>query len=345
MTASGRYCLLAPEDSRWMDLASVSQDACIFHHPAWLRLLEGCYGFRPFIAALEGENGKLTTGMAVIEMGGGRTGKRWISLPYSDSVEPLYVEGGRQWRDALWGQTLEAAGRTSLEVRAAFGRGKGFSAPTQFVQHLLPLSKDLTLQKKMIGPMHRRNILTAERRNVKILQGKSHEMMDAYFRLHLETRRRQGAPVQPERFFRQLRERLIMKDLGFVMLAVQDEQVLSGAIFLHWRNTLTYKYGASTLEGLTMRPNNLLFWRAIQWGCEHEYTRLDLGRTDLGNMGLRTFKSGWGAKEQPLIYTQSKISGSFRLTNSMEKLLKAVIRNSPAWMCRQLGEILYGRFC
>ena len=69
------------------------------------------------------------------------------------------------------------------------------------------------------------------------------------------------------------------------------------------RRTLTYKYGASDVAFLDRRPNNLLFAEAIGYGVEHGFERLDFGRTDYDNPGLRTFKLGWGATEHQLAYT------------------------------------------
>jgi CelD/BcsL family acetyltransferase involved in cellulose biosynthesis len=104
---------------------------------------------------------------------------------------------------------------------------------------------------------------------------------------------------------------------------------------------IVYKYGASDPAFWGHRPNNLLFWHAIRWGCEHGYTSLDWGRTDFDNAGLREFKTGWGAVEEPLAYSvianQAPTAGSGRITRAMAR----VIRRSPPWVCRAMGEVLY----
>jgi hypothetical protein len=85
-------------------------------------------------------------------------------------------------------------------------------------------------------------------------------------------------------------------------------------------------------------------WTAIQWACENGFNKLDLGRTDLANNGLRTFKSRWGAREIQLPYTylapHKKKTGAGRLRN----LLSVVIQKSPPLVCRTLGELLYRHF-
>jgi hypothetical protein len=71
----------------------------------------------------------------------------------------------------------------------------------------------------------------------------------------------------------------------------------------------------------------------------------DWGRTDLDNAGLREFKLGWGSEEQILHYSvlaDCPPKGS--LAGKASRLLIPLIRRSPAWVCRTLGELLYQHF-
>jgi len=71
------------------------------------------------------------------------------------------------------------------------------------------------------------------------------------------------------------------------MLRTHDDRYLAGAVFLYYNKTVTYKYGASSHDQLSLKANNLIFWRAIQWSCENSYALIDFGKTDLENFGLR----------------------------------------------------------
>jgi CelD/BcsL family acetyltransferase involved in cellulose biosynthesis len=153
-------------------------------------------------------------------------------------------------------------------------------------------------------------------------------------------------PVQPRRFFRCIGQRLLEAERGFVLLAMQDGQCLAGAVCLHWGQVLTCKYSASRPDSLSVRPNNLIFWAAMQWGCEHGFTCFDMGRTEVDNEGLRRYKRGWGAAETPLVY--SVIGGESGRAGRPPSgrpadLMHTVIQRSPPWVCRAAGELLYGR--
>ena len=189
-------------------------------------------------------------------------------------------------------------------------------------------------------------IRQAEKAGVVIRRGEGWQDLRLFYELHLRARQRHGVPVQPLRFFRLLWGRLMEQGLGFVLLAYQGEQLLAGAVFLHWNKTLTYKYSASDPRYLHLRPNNLLLWHAIQWGCEQGYEVFDWGKTDIDNKGLRDFKLGWGSEEQFLHYSVlADNAPASKLTGWMnQRLMAGVIQHSPAWVCRMIGELLYGHF-
>ncbi len=163
--------------------------------------------------------------------------------------------------------------------------------------------------------------------------------LDAFYALHVRTRRRLGVPTQPKGFVRDLGA-LMAGGLGFVALATLGDRHVAAAVFLRAGRTLTYKWGASDERFLNARPNNLLFARVIGWACDEGLLALDLGRTDIGHEGLAAFKRGWGADERPLEYTFAGApppSGESRLGRAAGEL----IRRSPEAVGRAAGELLY----
>jgi lipid II:glycine glycyltransferase (peptidoglycan interpeptide bridge formation enzyme) len=187
-----------------------------------------------------------------------------------------------------------------------------------------------------------RNIRRAEKEGVTVHVGTTWENMQLFYGLHINTRRRQGVPVQPIGYFRSLWKNLVSEGLGFIALAYHHKQLLAAAVFLHWKKTITYKYGASDSRFWGLRPNNLIMWQAIRWGCENGYQVFDWGRTDLEDEGLRDFKLGWGSEEKMLQYTiladrPPHPAGQGRL----RKAMKIVIQHSPTWVCRVMGELFY----
>ncbi|MDQ3809210.1 MAG: GNAT family N-acetyltransferase [Chloroflexota bacterium] len=189
--------------------------------------------------------------------------------------------------------------------------------------------------------MHQRNIRKSERSELRVEFGHSVSDIKSFYRLHLLTRRRLGVPIQPRRFFDLWRNKLADNGLGFVLSVHLDQIPIAAAVFLSWNGTLVYKYGASDPMYWEHRPNNLLFWTAIRWGCEHGFHTFDWGRTDLDDQGLRDFKTGWGAKEEPLTYSFIANTPFKPSSDRLKKAMGIVIRRSSPWVCRTMGELLY----
>ena len=330
------------EDPRWREFVSSSADALPFHHPSWALLLAECYGFQPFALVLE-ENGAVSAGVPILETRGLVGGRRWISLPFTDACPPLASspEALARLPGAL-DEAHEGAGVARVDVHGEL-EGARMESWCAAVTHDLELLAD---PEELFATFHRsqvqRSVRKAERSSLVLRRAETEgELTDTFYRLHLETRRRQGVPVQPRRFFRLLWRRVLEPGLGFLTLAYSGRTPVAGAVFLASNRTVTYKYGASDPGFLNLRPNHLLFWDAIRWSCEHGYRSFDFGRTELENSGLREFKSRWGAQELPLRYSSVDGTAPGLTQGRAARTLGTVIRRSPAWVCRGLGEALY----
>lgn len=330
-------------DPRWTSFVAGCRDARPFHHPAWTQLLAECYGFRPFALALTDPSGRVTAGLPVLEVRGLTSVRRWVSLPFTDYCPPLTAEGVDRGGLVRHLDAVRRAARVSaIEVRAPL-TGPGSHTSAGGVLHTSRLEPD---SQVVYRTFHRsqvqRNIGRAEREGVTVRWGASRaDLLDVFYDFHVRTRQRQGTPVQPRRFFDLVWRRLIEPGLGFVLLAYAGDAPIAGAVFLHWNGTVTYKFGASEPAWWKLRPNHLIFWTAIRWACENGYHTFDWGRTELDNSGLREFKSGWGASEEVLVYSSLAERPPSHGSRRLAEALGTVVRRSPPWVCRALGEVLY----
>lgn len=189
-----------------------------------------------------------------------------------------------------------------------------------------------------------RKVKLGTKRGIQIEKVTSLEGMKTFYRMHLETRRRLGVPVQPWRFFQILTEDIIQSGQGFISLASQDGEYIAGIVFLNWNKTLVYKFSATSMKGRQLAASYPLTWDAICWGCENQYTTFDWGRSDLSDEGLRDFKNRWASEEKPLIYSRNKMAKSSNFLIKVKPLVKTFINKSPLWVCRLSGELLYRYF-
>jgi CelD/BcsL family acetyltransferase involved in cellulose biosynthesis len=333
---------LAIDDPRWEAFVLAHDEALAFHHPRWTQLLVDCYGFRPFVVAVLDRDGQLAAGLPLVEAQSLRS-RRWIGLPFTDACPPLLAPGVSP---AGFAKTLDelrrSSGVSSLEVRSAID-GAGARERCDAVVHTTQLGDDPEALFKLFHKSQvQRNVRRAEREDVVVRIGdEERDLTNTFYGLHAQTRRRLGAPVQPRRFFVALWRRLLEPGLGRLLIASAGEQPIAAAVFVAGPRTLTYKFGASDSRFWGLRPNHLIFWSAIRWACESGFERLDFGRSDLEDQGLRDFKKGWAATEEPLVYTTfgAGSEGGVRSFGAA----RAVLRRSPVWVCRAAGELLYRR--
>jgi hypothetical protein len=78
----------------WDDLISTHPQATPFHSGGWARVLQDSYGFTPlyFVAR---NRGRLETLVPFMEVDSPWTGRRGVSLPFTDYCDPLAPDGDR----------------------------------------------------------------------------------------------------------------------------------------------------------------------------------------------------------------------------------------------------------
>jgi CelD/BcsL family acetyltransferase involved in cellulose biosynthesis len=332
-------------DPRWPALLRQSHEATIFHEPAWLTLLNRHFGFPFYAVCVIGDGGDVVAGLPIARVRSRLTDDRLVALPFSDRCSPLYARGAdteevrRLLADGLAAEHLRAGLDLYVHERVP-ELSRAWLRP-EFVQHRIELDPDpAQVHARFAKSQVRRGIAKARREGVEISMRVDVTGLDAFYRLHLQTRRSQGVPTQPKRFITGLAQ-LFRQGLGFVLLAEWQGEVVAAAVFLASNGTLVYKYGASHREHLDKRPNNLLFSEAIRIGCESGAHTLDLGRSDPCNVGLRSFKRSWGSEESELWYTSISPRPPRGPRPRSAAFISWMVRNGPSMVGRVLGATRY----
>jgi CelD/BcsL family acetyltransferase involved in cellulose biosynthesis len=323
----------------WRDFALSHPSALPYHHPAWTDTIVDTYGFDPFAFVVRSSGSEVVGGVPFVTLGGGLRRKRWVALPFTDACPPLTTpELSKEELGALVADAGERAGVNAIEVRGALDLPG--AQIERGVVHQLALSDPDELFSGFESQV-RRNIRKADRSGLTLrVAEREEDLTDVYFALHADTRRRLGVPTQPRRFFAAVWRRMLAAGLGFAFLVYHEQEPIAGAVFLEWNGVVVYKFGASDARHWALRPNNLIFWEAIKRAHGQGARVLDFGRSDLEDEGLRAFKRSWGAVEEPLFYTMLGRPAESS-SGSAERLLKPLLRRSPVWVGRGLGELFY----
>jgi CelD/BcsL family acetyltransferase involved in cellulose biosynthesis len=293
------------QDPRWIDLVRRHPRASVFHSSGWLRALARTYRFGPIAFTTSPPGAELRNALVFCAVRSWLTGRRLVSLPFSDHCEPL-VEDAEEF-GALCTSALRyrADGRWKfVELRPASATVPpegGFGRAQTFYLHRLDLRPDLpALLRSFHKDSIQRKIRRAQREGLTYEAGRSESLVRKLCHLLDLTRRRHRAPLQPLAWFRNLVE-CLGEDLC-IRIVSRDGQPAAGILTLAHADTVVYKYGGSDARLNALGGMPLLFWKAIEDAKRTGARELDLGRSDPDNAGLITFKDRWAATRSPLTY-------------------------------------------
>lgn len=342
-SAGFAQCIDPLSDPNWDSILATIPSASFFHGASWAHVLRETYAFSPcyfVVAALSGINSLLP----VMEVNSWITGRRGVSLPFADECEPLCLSSGSFY------QVFEAArvfAKTQSWRYLEFRGGRTWLHEARSSDSFLGHCLDLRDKEHNLLDQMRKSTQGAIRRaeDYGLMVEFSHgsEALEAFYGLLCKTRRRQGLPPQPYRFFANIHRYVFSANKGCVVLARLNGVPIAGAVFFQSGNTVLYKYAASDTRYRNLCANNLVVWNAIKWHQQRGFEVFDFGRTSKENEGLRKFKLGWGSKEYELDYFRYEPrSGGFVETNSKSRGRgRSIFKLLPAPLSRLAGSALY----
>jgi CelD/BcsL family acetyltransferase involved in cellulose biosynthesis len=338
-------------DPRWSGFLEHHCLASVFHSRAWLEALRRTYGYRPVAYSTSTPHEELENALVFCRVESWLTGRRLVSLPFSDYCE-LLVDDFSELRVLLSGledrarrekwRYLEIRPLDSLEASEA----TKLSCSTQeYTYHKLDLSPDIeTIFRNFHKNSTQRKVRRAERERVEYREG-SLDLLDDFYRLLVITRKRHHVPPQPVSWYRNLIT--CFGDALKIRMAFKDSRAIAGMLTLRFKDTMTYKYGGSDPDYNKFGSMHLLFWKAIQEAKDSGLKVFDFGRTDADQPGLITFKGRWGATQSRLFYSRYVLPGKAPgfldpATGSWKtQLAKRIFARMPSWLLASIGDKLY----
>ena len=319
---------------KWSDFINSKAESNIFHTKNWLKVLKDVYGYEITLFVKVNSSDEIISGFPVAKLGA-----KYVSLPFSDYVPLLGMEAEK---DILKDKIFEINSRPlSIVLKDKILNDK-FVCVSNDVIHFGYYSTTFSDVEDKFVYNHKWGVKKARKEGLYVKIHKDIDGIERYYKLHLMTRKRQGTPSQSFKFFKSVFENIIEKNLGIVSLVYKGNTPVAGGVYLHFNKTFTHKYSASDYSYWKMQPNNLLMYEMIKYAVENGFKVFDFGKTDLKNEGLRKFKSGWGAEEKPLYYSyypDYKESKLFEFAK--DRIVAPVIKHSPKFVCRMVGEAFY----
>jgi Acetyltransferase (GNAT) domain len=316
--------------------------ASFFHTSAWARVLVESYGYKAHYFAIRGGD-SFSALVPCMEINSLLTGKRGVSLPFTDYCKPLMRDG---W---YFSETFEEilnhgrkAGWRSIELRDSLCKTDA-KISSHFYGHTLDIARNYETIAASFRDSTRRNTEKAQKSGITIQISTTADAMEMFYRLNCLTRRDHGLPPQPIRFFRKIQNHVISPHRGIVVLASYAGRIIAGAVYFHCNGKAVYKFGASDRKYGHLRANNLVMAEAIRRLSEHGCKSLCFGRTEPCNKGLLQFKSGWGAAESRINYYKFDIMRETFIEekSNLHGMHNKIFSNMPISLLRLCGRLLY----
>lgn len=338
------------EDMRWTRFIEAHPRASLFHSVPWLEALQRTYGYKPLVYTSCSPGQDLTDGIAFCRVESWLTGRRLVSLPFSDHCEPLSSDDGS--RGPLIGALEEYAREQKfryVELRPLRQEHEllgQFQVSSTYCFHQLDLTSEVeVLFRNLHKDSIQRKIHRAERERLAYQDGRSEVLLNDFYLLLQLSRRRHGIPPQPRGWFGNL-----VRGFGEslkICVAYREKQPIAAILTIGYKNTLVYKFGGSDARFHNLGGMQFVLWKSLVEAKRNGLQSFDLGRSDTDNRGLITFKDRWGAARTTLKYwtypKRHSFAGRGWLDNPVwkQRLTRRVFSHAPNVCLSAMGRLLY----
>lgn len=338
------YTLDPLRDPRWAEFIGRHNSASVFHSPPWLEALRRTYGYTPVVYTTSPPASPLSNGIVLCQINSWLTGHRMVSLPFSDHCEPLL-------------DSPSAAVAIVEELKKAVDAGKWKYVELRPMSELPPLDGAVKTpacylhmldlrpaEDELLRQTHKscvqRPIKRAEREGLVYESGNSERLLNTFYRLMIQTRRKHQLPPQPIQWFRNLAA--CIGDRLQIRVAFKDGNGIASILTVQHKDVVVYKYGCSDTALQNLGGTPFLFWKTIVEAKAAGLTCMDFGRSDADNPGLIAFKDRWGAKSSELTYLRwSRKQVPDVARRGPSGVVKRLFAMMPDAVLQATGRILY----
>lgn len=341
------YQIDPTQDLRWSDFLRSHTRASIFHTAEWLKTLKQTYRYQPVAFTTSSPNEPLDNVLVCCEIDSWLTGRRLVSLPFSDHCEPLFnSQSELDFLTSYLQSQLKDKGWKYLELRpVGFDLGLSNSAPfvstASYYWHVLSLSRSLSeIFQSLDKDSVQRRVHHADRMGLLEKCGTSESLLDHFYQLFVVTRGRHRVPPVPRDWFTNL-----VTNLGSaveIRIAYKDNVPVAGILTLQFKNTVYYKYGCSDARFNSLGAMPWLLWNAISSAKASDFLALDMGRTEEVNTGLLIFKNHWVPNPKKLFYWKYPIVSYWDSGDGwISKTAQRAFSFMPTRLLTAVGNLIY----
>lgn len=260
------------------------------------------FSFKPVYLVAKEEN-KIVGALPLFEAKSFIEGKRLVSIPFFPfggvigkdiQCKKELLKKAREMAETV--RFLEIRQRNELEPELT----ENFVQQSPITDFLLYFGKTeeetfISLDKRV-----RYDIKKAQRNNLKVQLGKEKKLLDDFYEIYLNTKKKRGVPAWPYDLFKDALETCNCL-IGVTYL--ENKPIASAFFFLH-KAEIEYGFAGADYKYAFLCPYYVLLWETIRYGIRNNYQVLDFGGTtkEMSEGTLYAFKERWCKKKKEISY-------------------------------------------
>jgi FemAB-related protein (PEP-CTERM system-associated) len=295
----------ADDEGEWDAFVNAHTAASGYHLWRWRRVFERVFGHRTeyLIARRDREVSGI---LPLVLFRSALFGRFAVSLPFVNYGGVVADDAGTA--RALLGRAVEIArshDAAHVELRHGSRRFDDLPWKQHKVAMTLPLPASADQAWSGLDRKVRNQIRKAEKNDLVVESGGT-ELIPFFYRVFAHNMRDLGTPVYSRRLFEEVFAQF--PNQARVFLVRHGGTTVGGGVAYRHRNVLEVPWASSLAAYRSMCPNNLLYWRIIEWAIGQAIGVLDFGRST-PDEGTYHFKRQWGAVPQPLWWEYVLLAG------------------------------------
>jgi FemAB-related protein (PEP-CTERM system-associated) len=288
------------DGERWDSYVLRSSGLNCYHLKGWKEIIERSFGQRTHYLFSETNTGEVNGILPLVHLKSAFFGNFLVSMPYFNYGGICADNHGAE--EALLEGAIGVAKRCKadhIELRHTRNYTNGLPAKTAKVSMRLSLPSTQEELWRSFPSKLRSQVQRPIKVGMFTKLGREEEL-NSFYSVFSFNMRDLGTPVYSKMFFRNILKEFPKASWILTVYTKEGFPVASGFL-VGFKDVLEIPWASSLRSHNRFSPNMLLYWNALQFGCEHHYGAFDFGRSTPGE-GTYRFKEQWGANPVQLYW-------------------------------------------
>lgn len=284
---------------RWDDFITTQSDGSFHHLIGWKSILEDVFHYESYYLMAIDDEGRLRGVLPLCLIKDILQRRFLISIPFLNYAGILAQDEVSE--SSLLSKAIAIAKELNiqyLQIKQLARRFDNLKGTDAHVTMFLKLNESAeNVWQNSLKAKTRNQVRKSQKYGLHVLFSK--DCFDQFYEIYTINMRRLGTPVLPRKYFSRILEFFPMNT--DILTIWKENKAIAGMFIFKYKSIISDPWASSLWEYNKYCPNNLMYWEAIQYGCNNGFEFFDMGRSTI-NTGTFNFKKQWGAEPLRLAY-------------------------------------------